>query len=485
VSSSVIVNHLTVVHKSSDGIRASFPDVCKTPMAPSPVPIPYPNTAMSSDAADTAGTVKADGNPIMVKDSKFRTSTGDEAGSLLGVLSNKVKGTANPVMFSMDVKAEGKNVFRQFDLMLGNGNTNNDLPNPDGQPGQGAAAPGQDPKKYKIIETKWTKEKCKCGDMVRIETTGENLDGKFIPHMLFRMEDTPPVRVGLRGAPMVGGKVELDWLSVHGSWRKPPSKFNILCDGLGGPKESAEPLTIEIPPDKTELNLRGEFAFRALVEVQVPGPAGPKTDLQWWGREYGHRYGYDRILKGGILTIVCKIKLTPKGQWTPARLAAVKSRARREITTCWNRKYKFHRKDCKRGRGCGCTRGCCVFPIQVACKFVEAGQHIAMDLHAGEIRIGGPAEWDAKNLFERLARWQRPNPPPYAHEFGHAIGMIDEYAGSSLLKEHYNDRESIMARGDQVRGHHWTEYPSEGESPHAWLEQHAGDKYEVLPVTAS
>ena len=47
-------------------------------------------------------------------------STGDEAGSLLGVVSNKVKGKAEFVNFSFDVKFEGKNVERAFDLMLHN-----------------------------------------------------------------------------------------------------------------------------------------------------------------------------------------------------------------------------------------------------------------------------------------------------------------------------------------------------------------------------
>jgi len=47
-------------------------------------------------------------------------SSGDEAGALLGVASNKIKGKAEFVNFSFDVKFEGKNVPRAFDLMLHN-----------------------------------------------------------------------------------------------------------------------------------------------------------------------------------------------------------------------------------------------------------------------------------------------------------------------------------------------------------------------------
>ncbi|MEY4577429.1 MAG: hypothetical protein RL701_2132 [Pseudomonadota bacterium] len=99
----------------------AFPDVCKTPTPGGPMPIPYPNIAKSSDTAQGASKVKADGNPLCVKDSNFMISTGDEAGSAGGgVVSNKIKGKAEFVNFSFDVKAEGKNVPRAFDLMLHN-----------------------------------------------------------------------------------------------------------------------------------------------------------------------------------------------------------------------------------------------------------------------------------------------------------------------------------------------------------------------------
>ena len=115
------VNFLSVVHKSSAGTTIAFPDVCKTPIPPAgPVPIPYPNVAMSSDTAKGTRKVKCDGNPVCVKDSNFRMSTGDEPGSAGGVVSNKIKGKAEFVMFSFDVTFEGKNVARAFDLMLHN-----------------------------------------------------------------------------------------------------------------------------------------------------------------------------------------------------------------------------------------------------------------------------------------------------------------------------------------------------------------------------
>lgn len=115
------VNNMSVVHKGSSGITIAFPDVCKTPSPAGPVPIPYPNIAKSSDTAKGTKKVKCDGNPVCVKDSNFRMSTGDEGGSAGGgVVSNKIKGKAEFVNFSFDVKFEGKNVARALDLMLHN-----------------------------------------------------------------------------------------------------------------------------------------------------------------------------------------------------------------------------------------------------------------------------------------------------------------------------------------------------------------------------
>lgn len=110
----------TVVHKSSMGMAQTQLDVCKTPTPGGPVPTPYPNIAMSSQTADGSTTVSCDGNPIMLKDSNFSMSSGDEPGSIGGVKSNVIKGQADPMNYSFDVKVEGKNVFRRSDPMMQN-----------------------------------------------------------------------------------------------------------------------------------------------------------------------------------------------------------------------------------------------------------------------------------------------------------------------------------------------------------------------------
>ncbi|KMK69026.1 DUF4150 domain-containing protein [Puniceibacterium sp. IMCC21224] len=110
----------TVIHASSLGTVKSQTDVCKTPTPGGPVPTPYPNIAMSANLMKGTSTVKCDGCPIAVKSSMLMPSTGDEAGSLLGVKSSMIKGQADPVSYSFDIKADGQNVVRRSDLFMHN-----------------------------------------------------------------------------------------------------------------------------------------------------------------------------------------------------------------------------------------------------------------------------------------------------------------------------------------------------------------------------
>lgn len=148
------VNNLSVVHAGSSGTTIAFPDVCKTPSPAGPIPLPYPNIAQSSDSASTASSVKADGNPICLKDSNFKMSTGDEAGSAGGgVASSKIKGKAEFVNYSFDVKVEGKNVPRAFDLMLHN--DKNTPPVPLLQQPIVVLPKDADPEERELVETEW------------------------------------------------------------------------------------------------------------------------------------------------------------------------------------------------------------------------------------------------------------------------------------------------------------------------------------------
>jgi hypothetical protein len=120
MSCTVFVNGRGVVHKGSNGMNMVFPDVCKTPTPAGPIPIPYPNMGKAADTISGPPTVKVDGCMPMTKDAKYVMTTGDEAGSAGGVISGVIKGEAEFMMYSFDVKYEGKNVCRLGDPMFHN-----------------------------------------------------------------------------------------------------------------------------------------------------------------------------------------------------------------------------------------------------------------------------------------------------------------------------------------------------------------------------
>src|SRR4030042_289248 len=113
-------NSRGMAQKGSGGMSIVFPDVCKTPSPGGPVPIPYPNIGKSSDTSKGPKKVTTDGKMPMVKGAKYSTSTGDEPGSAGGVISGVNKGECEFMMYSFDVKFEGKNVCRLGDPLFHN-----------------------------------------------------------------------------------------------------------------------------------------------------------------------------------------------------------------------------------------------------------------------------------------------------------------------------------------------------------------------------
>jgi hypothetical protein len=121
----VNANGLSVIHQTSNGVAtATVPDVCKTPSSAGPIPIPYPNVAMSTDLVSGTTSVTVDGSPAAIQTSKFVKSTGDEAGCAGGVVSSVFAMEATFISFSPTVMFDGKPVCRLTDKMLMNkGNT--------------------------------------------------------------------------------------------------------------------------------------------------------------------------------------------------------------------------------------------------------------------------------------------------------------------------------------------------------------------------
>lgn len=128
MANQVYANMMEVSCKSGAGKTiCAFPDVCftppLTPATPPGVPIPYPNTGMSSDCTDGSTSVKIGDAEVMLKNkSYFKKSSGDEAGSApkKGVITSKITGKVYFNAWSMDVLIEGENAVRHLDLTTHN-----------------------------------------------------------------------------------------------------------------------------------------------------------------------------------------------------------------------------------------------------------------------------------------------------------------------------------------------------------------------------
>jgi Domain of unknown function (DUF4150) len=119
----------SLVHKGSNGISiATIPDVCKTPSPGGPIPIPYPNISQSATLAKGTTTVKADGGMmIAIKGSEFSLSNGDNPGVAGGVKSSTFMKESTWILYSFDVKMDGKNACRLTDKKFQNHENTADL----------------------------------------------------------------------------------------------------------------------------------------------------------------------------------------------------------------------------------------------------------------------------------------------------------------------------------------------------------------------
>ncbi|WP_224242014.1 DUF4150 domain-containing protein [Hyalangium gracile] len=122
----VFANGRSILHKGDGNTHVSAPpDVCKVPTPGGPVPTPFVNSAQDSMLSKGSKTTTIAGNAIALADSEISLSSGDEPGTLGGLVSSKFKGKMTWSGSSTDVKVEGKGVTRFLDPTMHNGNTFN------------------------------------------------------------------------------------------------------------------------------------------------------------------------------------------------------------------------------------------------------------------------------------------------------------------------------------------------------------------------
>jgi hypothetical protein len=98
------------ISTKAGGICVAFPDVCLVPTGSGPVPTPFINIAQCCDATGTVDAVLVENKEVIVESSVIPTSTGDEPGTLGGIISGTFMGCAKFKTASSKVYAKGKRV---------------------------------------------------------------------------------------------------------------------------------------------------------------------------------------------------------------------------------------------------------------------------------------------------------------------------------------------------------------------------------------
>ena len=81
------------------GMSMAMPDVCKTP--PFAIPAPFPNISMNAMAVPAYYTIMINMMPELNLGGMCAASSGDEGGTMGGVVSQIIMGPCRPIMGSM------------------------------------------------------------------------------------------------------------------------------------------------------------------------------------------------------------------------------------------------------------------------------------------------------------------------------------------------------------------------------------------------
>ncbi|MFL5344435.1 MAG: DUF4150 domain-containing protein [Hyalangium sp.] len=120
------------------GMCFAFPNVCKTPAAPSPLPIPYPSIGQCSGADGDTCTkkVKILNKAVLHKSSEISSTSGDQAGTLKGVVSSTSSDKAAYKTSESKVLVEGNEIVTHLKMVAQNGSNANSPPGTQVAPSQ-------------------------------------------------------------------------------------------------------------------------------------------------------------------------------------------------------------------------------------------------------------------------------------------------------------------------------------------------------------
>lgn len=110
------------------GQAMAMPDVCKVPAPPAPpVPTPFPNIAMLSqaDGGTCSSRVRILNRKVCTVQTEISRTSGDEAGTLKGVVSNTAMDKAVFRQGASSIKVEGHAIVTHLKPTAHNGSNGN------------------------------------------------------------------------------------------------------------------------------------------------------------------------------------------------------------------------------------------------------------------------------------------------------------------------------------------------------------------------
>ena len=98
------------ISTKAGGMTQAFPNVCKVPSAPSPIPVPFPSIGMlaAADGSTCTKKVKILNMPACHIQTSVPKTMGDEAGTVGGVISGTFGAKCTRTQASSKVMLEGK-----------------------------------------------------------------------------------------------------------------------------------------------------------------------------------------------------------------------------------------------------------------------------------------------------------------------------------------------------------------------------------------
>ncbi|MFW5701773.1 MAG: hypothetical protein ACOCX7_02370 [Bacteroidota bacterium] len=135
------------------------------------------------------------------------------------------------------------------------------------------------------------------------------------------------------------------------------------------------------------------------------------------------------------VTISIKIKLDPDEGISESDLNSLKQRWATNISSVWSGKFQICLPEgTEPSEGCPCP----CFAVEIGVEWATTGQHHTVRVRTGPAR-SNMSTWDTHDVSEEGS------PNVAAHEFGHMMGLKDEYPDPANAPERVaGDTDSIM-----------------------------------------